>query len=156
VTGSPSCTRDLLGELSAAHARGVVGLTLEAAAMPPHATSLKVVTASAGIVPSAAAGDVRDDELARFTERLGAVGWWTALGRDAATLARLAVHALPAGTVSDVKSVAQVRIRARDELASARARLWTSETSGWAAGHVVSRTVCAVEVPAQATSQGKR
>jgi hypothetical protein len=149
VTGSPSCAGDLLGELSKAQARGLVGLTLEAAAMPPHAPTLKVVSAAAGIVPSAASGDVRDDELARFTARLGLVGWWTALGRDAATLARQAIRALPAGTASDAKSVSQLRVRARDELARARARLWTSETSGWAPGHVVNRTVCAVDVPAR-------
>jgi hypothetical protein len=150
VTGSPTCARDLLGELSAAHARGTVGLTLEAAGMPQHAPSLKVVSAAAGIVPSAAAGDVRDDELVRFKDRLGLVGWWTALGRDAATLARQAIRALPPGTVSEVKSVAQLRVHARDELARARARLWTSETSGWAPGqhpYVVTRTVCTVEVP---------
>ncbi len=156
VTGSPSCAGDLLGELSTAHARGVVGLTLEAAAMPPHAATLKVVSAAAGIVPSAAAGDVRDDELARFTDRLGVVGLWTALGRDAATLARQAIRAQPTGTASDARSVAALRVRARDELAKARARLWTSETSGWAPGHLVSRTVCAVEVPAQGIGAGKR
>jgi hypothetical protein len=147
VTGSPTCARDLLGELSTAHVRGTVALSLQAAGMPQHAASLKVVSAAAGIVPSAAAGDVRDDELARFTDRLGLVGWWTALGRDAATLARLAVRALPPGTVSDVKSVAQLRVHARDELARAKARLWTSETSGWAPGRLVARTVCTVEVP---------
>jgi hypothetical protein len=52
--------------------------------------------------------------------------------------------------------VAQLRARARDELASAKARLWTSETSGWAAGHVVNRTVCAVDVPALTSRPGKR
>ncbi len=124
--------------------------------MPPHAASLKVVSAAAGIVPSAAAGDVRDDELARFTDRLGVVGWWTALGRDATTLARQAIRAQPEGTTSDAKSVTALRARARDELAKARARLWTSETSGWAPGHLVSRTVCAVEVPAQGIGAGKR
>jgi len=147
VTGSPTCARDLLGELSTAHARGTVVLSLQAAGMPQHAASLKVISAAAGIVPSAAVGDVRSDELVRFTDRLGLVGWWTALGRDAATLARLAVRALPPGTVSDVKSVAQLRVHARDELARAKARLWTSETSGWGPGHVVTRTVCTVEVP---------
>jgi hypothetical protein len=120
--------------------------------MPAHAASLRVVSAAAGIVPSAAASDVRDDELLRFGDRLGLVGWWTALGRDAATLARLAIRALPQGTVSDVKSVTQLRLRARDELASARARLWTTESSGWAADaaeHGMTRTVCTVEVPAR-------
>ncbi len=147
VTGSPTCARDLLGELSGAHVRGTVGLTLEAAGMPQHAASLRVVSAATGIVPSAAAGDVRDDELVRFSGRLGLVGWWTALGRDAAILARQAIRALPPGTASETRSVAQLRVRARDELARARARLWTSETSGWAPGHVVTRTVCTVEVP---------
>lgn len=149
VTGSPSCAGDLLGELSTAHTRGTVGLTLEAAAMPSHAATLRVLSAAAGIVPSAAAGDVRDAELARFENQLGLVGWWTALGRDAATLASEAIRALPAGTVSDPKAVTRLRVRARDELAKARARLWTSETAGWAPGHVVNRTVCAVEVPAR-------
>jgi hypothetical protein len=152
VTGSPTCARDLLGELSTAHVRGTVALTLQAAGMPAHAASLRVVSAAAGIVPSAAASDVRDDELLRFGDRLGLVGWWTALGRDAATLARLAIRALPQGTVSDVKSVTQLRLRARDELASARARLWTTESSGWAADgakHGMTRTVCTVEVPAR-------
>jgi hypothetical protein len=150
VTGSPMCARDLLAELSSARVSGTVGLTLEAAALPAHAASLKVMTAAAGVVPQAASGDVRDDELRRFAERLGQVGWWTALGRDAATLARLALRPLPPGTVAEPKLVTQLRAKARDELASARARLWTTETSGFAAapaGHAVTRTVCAVDVP---------
>ena len=151
VTGSPSCARDLLGELSTAHTRGTVALTLEAAALPAHPQALKLVTAAAGVVPQAAAGDARNEELKRFTTSLGPVGWWTALGRDAATLGRLAVQALPAGTASDPPVVAALRGKARDALASANARLWTSEATGWAsgpAGHAISRAVCAVDVPA--------
>jgi len=149
VTGSPGCASDVLGELSASHARGVVALTLEAAALPPHATSLRVVSASAGVVPTATAGDVRDDELRRFTARLGPVGWWTALGRDAATLARVALRAMPPGTAADAKEVESRRVRARDLLAGARARLWSTETAGWGQGHVLARTVCAVDAPAR-------
>jgi hypothetical protein len=147
VTGEPSCGSDLVSELSAAHVRGVVGLTLEAASMPAHAASVRVVTAVAGVVPSAAAGDVRSDELARFVDRLGPVGWWTALGRDAAVVARQALRSLPDKSASDPKAVARLRVQARDALASAKARMWSTEAAGWGAGHVMNRTVCAVEVP---------
>ena len=149
VTGSPGCASDVLGELSASHARGVVALTLEAAALPAHGAGVRVVSASAGVVPTAAAGDVRDDELRRFTERLGPVGWWTALGRDAATLARVAMRGLPLGTAADAKEVESRRIRARDLLAGARARLWSTEAAGWQAGHVLARTVCSVDALAR-------
>jgi hypothetical protein len=145
VTGSPACARDLVGELSAAHARGTVGLSLEAAAMPAHAASLRVLTASAGVVPQSAAGDARDDELRRFEATLGTASWWTALGRDAATLARVAVRQLPATPASEPHEVTARRAKARDLLAAARARLWTTESTGFTPERAVTRTVCAVE-----------
>lgn len=145
VTGSPACARDLVGDLSAARARGTVGLSLEAAAMPAHAASLRVLTASAGVIPQGAAGDARDDELRRFEATLGAASWWTALGRDAATLARVAVRQLPATPASEAKEVTARRAKARDLLAAARARLWTTESTGFTAERTVTRTVCAVE-----------
>lgn len=145
VTGSPGCARDLAGELSAAHARGVVGLSLEAAGLPAHGPSLRVLTASAGVVPQSAAGDARDDELRRFEATLGTASWWTALGRDAATLARVAVRALPATPATEPKEVTARRARARELLAAARTRLWTTESTGWTAERTVARTVCAVE-----------
>jgi hypothetical protein len=156
VTGEPGCARDVLGELSASHVRGMVALTLEAAGLPPHATSLREASASAGVVPSAGASDERDDELRRFVDRLGPVGWWTALGRDAGTLARAVLRQLPVATATEVKDVTDRRAKARDLLAGAHARLWSTEASGWqapAAGappaHVMGRTVCAVEAPAR-------
>jgi len=145
VSGSPGCARDLVGELAAAHERGVVAMTLEAAALPARPPGLRVLTASAGVVPDAATGDAGDDELARFRATLGTVSWWTALGRDAATLARIAARQLPGDSVSDAAAVAGRRARARDLLAAARARLWSTETAGWTAERTLRRTVCAVD-----------
>jgi len=151
VTGSPACAHDLAGELSAAHAHGLMALTLEAASLPPHAAGLRVLTASAGIVPNSAASDTRDDELRRFQTTLGDVSWWAALGRDAATLARAAVGKLPTDSASEAGAVGDRRARARDGLAAARARLWTTEAAGWSseadAGRKMKRTICAVDAP---------
>ena len=149
VSGSPSCARDLVGELSASPARGLVALTLEAAALPVHGPGIRVLTASAGVVPVSAAGDLRDDELRRFAGTLGNVSWWTALGRDAATLARITVRQLPLDTASAPRDVASRRSHARDLLEGSRARLWTTEATGWTAEHRVKRTICAVDGPAR-------
>jgi len=149
VSGSPACARDVVGELSAAHARGLVALTLEAAALPVHGPGLRVVSASAGVVPETAAEDTRDDELRRFAATLGAVSWWTALGRDAATLARVAVRQLPPGSAAEAHEVTDRRARARTLLAASRARLWTTESTAWQEGHTMKRTICAVDAPAR-------
>jgi hypothetical protein len=149
VTGSPGCARDVVGELSAAHARGLVALTLEAAALPVHGPGLRVVTASAAVVPETAAEDTRDDELRRFAATLGAVSWWTALGRDAATLARVAVRQLPTDSAGEAHEVTARRTRARSLLADSRARLWTTESTAWQADHTMKRTICAVDAPAK-------
>jgi hypothetical protein len=164
VSGSTICARDLLGELSASRARGIVALTLEAAALPVHPSSLRVVTASAGIVPEvgggaggdaaggsgagASGGGSSDDEIARFHATLGTLTWWTALGRDAATLARVALDRLPDDTVGEAKAVTDRRASTRDALAGARTRLWTSESASWS-DHALRRTVCAIEAPAR-------
>jgi hypothetical protein len=145
VSGSANCGRDLAGELSLAHVHGVVALTLEAAALPAHAYGLRILSASAGVVPAATAADPRDDEVQRFAAVLGNVSWWTALGRDAATLARIAVGELPTDTVTAPSSVVQRRARARDRLGSARARLWSTEQVGWTAVHTMSRTICTID-----------
>jgi hypothetical protein len=149
VSGSPSCARDVVGELTASHARGLVALTLEAAALPLHGPGLRVVSASAGVVPETAAEDTRDDELRRFAATLGAVSWWTALGRDAATLARVAVRQLPADTAGEVHEVTARRARARTLLADSRARLWTTESTAWLGDRTMKRTICAVDAPAR-------
>lgn len=160
VSGSPSCAHDLVEELAAAAAslrlpeRPVVALSLEAAGQVAHPGSVRVITASAGLVPSPAAPSA-DDEVRRFAAALGdaSVTYWVSLGRDAATLARAAVRKLPRDTVTDARSVAARRVEARGVLAAAQANLWSTESAGWSdapgGGHALKRTVCAVDVPAR-------
>ncbi len=147
VTGSPSCARDVTAELSGARATGIVALALEASTRLARTAALKVVSAEAGIVPWLAPNDPRADEALRFSVALGSVGWWSALGRDAATLARLAVKQLPPTETSDPQAVAERRKTARDRLAVAAAPLWTSEKSGWAGAPQMKRTVCGRVAP---------
>jgi hypothetical protein len=154
VSGSPRCAIQVVSELSTAHARGVVGLTLEAAVLPPHPSGLRVVSASAGVIPVDEANDGGNDELHRFSAALGSVNWWTALGRDAATLARVAVDQLPTDVATDRRIVADRRARARDLLASSRARLWTTEHVSWTAARTMARTVCAVDAPVKTSPTG--
>jgi hypothetical protein len=151
ISGSPACAGDVVGELAAAHARGVVLLTLEAAVLPPHPPGLRVLSAAAGLVPGSETADV-SGELGRFATRLGRPTWWTALGRDAATLALIAMRALPRDAATDPRAVAQRRAAARDALTQARARLWSTEATGWTDQpdpRFVKRTVCAIEAPAR-------
>jgi hypothetical protein len=147
VVGPAVCAKSLTAELSAARERGVVALSLEAASFPAHAATLRVVTASAGVIPTDAVGDREDGELQAFSERLGGVGWWSALGRDAATLARIALNGLPADTVAEAHAVAGRRARARDLLAAARVRLWSTEATGWSDTRSMRRTLCAMDAP---------
>jgi len=146
VSGVAGCAPDLVAELGAAHARGTIALTLEAARLLPASPGLRVLTAQAGIVPASGAGDPRADELRRFSAALGALTWWAALGRDAATLARAAVLKLPADQVTLWRAVEDRRVHARDQLAAVRVRLWTTDAAGWADGHAIRRTVCALDV----------
>jgi hypothetical protein len=155
VSGSPQCARDVVGELADARARGVVALTLEAATLAVHAPGVRVVSASAGVVPGGVGArqttgpmaDAGDEELRRFTATLGPVSWWTALGRDAATLARVAARELPTGAVLEPAAVVQRRTQARDALARARAPLWSTEAIGWTDEHVMRRSVCIRDAP---------
>jgi hypothetical protein len=145
ASGSPECASDLVSELAAARLRGVVGLTLEAAARLPSPPGVEVVSARAGVVPDCDPHDPRAEELHRFAETVGKAGWWTALGRDAATLSRAALLGLPVDLVSEPTAVAARRAAARDRLASARARLWTTESSGFGPDRVMKRTICTVD-----------
>ena len=145
VSGSPDCATDLVGELSASRGRGLVALTLEAAGHPEHAATLRVVTARAGVVPEAGASDPRRGEVQRFSGALGRTGWWAALGRDAAVLARTALTKLPLDTVSEAAPVAARRVAARDDLGAAHARLWTTETATWSPDRMMKRTICTSE-----------
>jgi hypothetical protein len=145
VSGSAECARDLEGELAASRLRGTVALTLEAADRPERASVLHVVSARAGVVPEAGAADPRRDEVQRFAGALGRTGWWSALGRDAAALARASLAKLPLDTVNDLPVVSARRASAREDLRAARVRLWTTESAAWSADRTMPRTVCTAE-----------
>jgi hypothetical protein len=149
VSGSPACGEDLVHDLGMARTRGVVAMTLEASAMPVHVAGLRVLAAQAGVVPAPTRGDPRAEAVRGLGAASGPVDWWTALGRDVATLARIAVRSLPPDDASDPRVVRERRTQARDALASARARLWTTESTGWSTERTLPRAVCAVEVPAR-------
>jgi len=149
ASGSAECGAEVVAELAAARARGVVALTLEAAARLPSPPGLRVVSARAGIVPDCDPRDPRADELRRFSSTVGKGGWWTALGRDAATLARTALVGLPVDLVSEPHAVSERRSTAHDRVASARARLWTTESSGFSADRSMKRALCTVDGPSR-------
>src|SRR5437588_5216338 len=72
VTGSPSCAKDVITELSArTRGGGVVALTLDAASEPAGARDLRVMTAAAGILPLVQGSLLRDSELSRFVAAFG-------------------------------------------------------------------------------------
>ena len=149
VSGSTGCAADLVRDLGRAGARGVVGLTLEATSLVPHPSALRVVAAQVGVLPAPARTDPRSDAVHRFSALTGPLDWWTALGRDASTLARLAVRSLPLDEVGDPRAVRERRTMAKDSLASAQARLWTSESEGFAQDHSLARAVCVIEAPVE-------
>ena len=102
----------------------------------------------AGVIPSRGRNDPRERELGQFASSLGPLDWWSALGRDASTLARRALLGLPSEEATDLAEVTTRRVAARDLLDRARARLWTAETAGFEGERrSISRSVCAIEVP---------
>lgn len=151
VTGSPSCARDLIAELSTHARNGTVALTLEAASEPPPARGVKVMTAAAGILPIVSASILRDSELSRFVAAFGAprLTWWTALGRDAATLARRVVMTLPTDNLTAPDAVAKRRDLAQKALAKLRVRLWSTEARGFDGASTMARTICVLNLAAR-------
>lgn len=146
VTGSPACARDLVAELGAQSRTGTVGMTLEAAAEYKRTGEPRTAVAAAGIVPLRGRA-TSDSELARFVAAYGAprLTWWTALGRDAATLARRAVLPLPATVAATSQAVADRRTLGRRYLAGARARLWSTEARGFDNKSAIARTLCVLD-----------
>ncbi len=76
--------------------------------------------------------------------------WFEALGHDAAVLAAPALASLPEELVLDETRIHAERRRVTAELQSARARLWTSESQGFAADRTLSRRWAVVTEPQRA------
>ena len=75
--------------------------------------------------------------------------FWTALGRDAAALAREAIKTLPLDTISDPAAVGQRRALAQFRVGVATAHLWTSDGDGFGGGHVIKRKLRVTDLPKQ-------
>jgi hypothetical protein len=92
-------------------------------------------------------GEPPSSELRRYASAFGgAPDYWTALGRDAATIARLSVMPQDLGETVSQEGVAALRDAVRQRIAIARARLWTTDARGWGGGHAMPRTVCVMDL----------
>ena len=154
VTGGPLCAADVVDEVGASATKGVIALSLEAATdlrdvhLPP---GLRVVTASTGAIPMGADDAPRDSALSRYTATFGEkLDWWTALGRDAALLARQGVLSLEAGaSTTDANRVTALHAQVRDKILGARAELWSTDATGFGETRVIDRPICVMDVPAR-------
>ncbi len=152
VEGPAECARDVVGELASAGNAGLVALVLEAADTRVRSAKLRLMAAAAGVVPRATLADAtRDAELASYATRRGsAPSWWTALGRDAAALARAGVAALPLDLSTDVAEVTRRRSAVKAAIASAKLHLWTTDASGMAGAHVLPRELHVIDLASDA------
>ena len=160
VAGSSSCADDLLTGLRRAGEHGVMALSLEASAAKERgASTIRLVTASTGIVPLSLASpsDPRVVDARAMVAQTGAAdGWWTALGHDAATLARGALATLPPDTTADLAEIARRRARVQQGLIQAHAPLWTSELEGFDTSRTLPRTIRVVELGHTATTERQK
>jgi Periplasmic binding protein len=152
IAGPAACARDALRELAQTRG-GLVALTLDAMGPLEEGTGVRVIAASAGLIPVLAPGkktSALDPDIQRFMASFGSTPTWrTALGRDAAILARHAVASLPLDTTMDAREVVRRRTIVRAEFTVARDRLWTTEAPGVDASHSLARTVRVVDIPAR-------
>jgi hypothetical protein len=149
LAGSADCARDVMREAGGRARGSVFALSLIASVTTERPHGARLVVASAGVVPSAASGaeDPREADVKGLVARLGGrPDWWTALGRDAAMLARRALANAPTDTVTTAVEVAQRRAAARDALLSAQARLWSTDETGFGGSHALPRTLRMVDV----------
>jgi hypothetical protein len=175
ISGPEPCARDALRELAQVRG-GLVALTLDATGPVEEGLAVRVISASAGLIPVLTRGkkETRADEAAalkaartsatsgtkepppstldpdiqRFMASFGSTPTWrTALGRDAAILARHAVATLPLDATTDAREIARRRNIVRAGFASARDRLWTTDAQGVDANHSLTRTVRFVDIP---------
>ncbi|MGH7286057.1 MAG: ABC transporter substrate-binding protein, partial [Polyangiaceae bacterium] len=139
VAGPEDCAHDLLHEIGPQR-DAIVALSLEAEGATDQGLLARVLGVSAGSIPYFPGATAPDADIAKFTKSFGANPTWaSALGRDAAILARHGVASLPLDATSDANEVAKRRAAVASALGVAKASLWTSETSGFASSHRLSR-----------------
>ncbi|HEX7603002.1 MAG TPA: hypothetical protein VF316_15400, partial [Polyangiaceae bacterium] len=126
-----------------------VGLSLEAlTGFDGSTSSVHVLGVGAGLLPVDATSAVKDPKLGTFATQFGSKPtWWTALGHDAALLARKAVLTLPLDATDNGTEVTRRREVARTGLLEGKGALWTTEASGFAGEHSLARALRVVELP---------
>lgn len=138
LLGSPSCTREAIGELRRSGLRPRLVFGLESGEVAGDiswpATCLAM---TAGDFPEAA-----PERLDGGMAGMGRVSWYELLGRDAGHLGAAALLGLPAEAVADEPSrVKALHQQAMRGLETAEAKLSTSKEMGFRGGRVLLREV---------------
>ncbi len=142
------CARDAIGEakkLTRSNLVAALGLHgAQIALTPPRSTALLV--ASAGRFPLLAS-DVASPLEASRQHQGEPPSWLTAIGHDAAALARAALRGLPMNRTDEASSVVKLHQQVKESLAVAQANLWTTDAKGFSGQHALSRVVRIRELP---------
>jgi len=147
VAGTQACARALSFSLPSGPI--TVGLTLEAlTGFEGSTASMHVLGVAAGLLPVDATSAAKDPKLGIFATQFGSKPtWWTALGRDAALLARKSVQTLPLDRTDNGTEVTRRREIARSGLLEGKGALWTTDAAGFAGDHTLPRTLRVVDLP---------
>ena len=149
AAGPVECARDVIRELGTRNKPVTVALTLDGSSTTARAKGVSLLAVAAGFVPvTARVADVADPDVRAYMTQFGArPSFWTAIGHDAAALARVAISTLPLDTLSDPAAVAQRRALVQFRVATATAPLWTTEATGFASAHTLKRKLRVVDLP---------
>jgi hypothetical protein len=143
VEGPAWCAADVLDEIGRERPRPAVVLGIETFGVEiPAGLGAPVLVARAGLLGPDAFGPRCPPPLAAWRAAHGRLpGWFAALARDAALLARRAVEGLPADTSAEPREVAARRARALRALESAQADLLTTTARGFGGARAMPRAV---------------
>ncbi|MFO0679054.1 MAG: ABC transporter substrate-binding protein [Polyangiaceae bacterium] len=152
--GPEECIRELTRVLVSENISGTVVVPLEGAStleIDSFGSRHKFLTVSAGLLPvRGGAETAKNEDLAGFIRASGRRPvYWTALGRDAGALARLAVLPLPNDVAPTTAEVEKRRELVRNALREVKAPLWTTEATGMDARQSLPRTLSVVDLAAK-------
>jgi ABC-type branched-subunit amino acid transport system substrate-binding protein len=140
LAGDATCARDAVTEARAAGLHPRLGLGPGCAELlRALAPTLPTFAVAFGAFP------LYQDEAApvsmrQWSELTGSPPtWYHVLGHDAAVLAAQALGSFPLDVVDDAREVAELHRRALDELAQARAVLWSSHAHGFGGRRALER-----------------
>jgi hypothetical protein len=145
LLGSPSCTRDAIGELRRSGLRPRLVFGLESGEVASDISwPATCLVLKAGDFPSASVQQPPDGRMAG----MGRASWYELLGRDAARLGVAALSELAAEAATDEPSrVAELHERVARGLARAEVTLSTSATTGFRGGRVLARELELMDAP---------